>query len=378
MRSRTALLAFVLAVALLALPGTAAAQDSTPPDVTVTIVGIAGTNNWYRGSAQGNFVIVQWSVSEPESPSTLTTSGCEPAIRIDGPNTGTTRKCTASSEGGTTEKTTKVIKIDADPPTGVSSSLSRPPDFNGWYHHPVGISWGGSDATSGIAGCTSLTYGGPDIASGAVSGGCTDMAGNTALAPRALSYDATPPALTKVSVASGAQADIVHWSSSSPADTILVRRQARGAKTERTVFQGSAPSFSDKKIQSGVEYVYSVQAYDQAGNWSQKVSAAGLPKVLTLRKTPYIPRAARKPILRWAAVRGATYYHVQLFRGSKRILALWPSKHEVGLPAAWKWGGKRYRLGPGRYRWYVWAGIGRRSFANYKTLGSAQFIVPRR
>jgi hypothetical protein len=378
MRSKTPVLALGLAIILLAMPATAAAQDSTPPEVTVTIDGIAGTNNWYRGSSQGNFVIVRWSVSEPESPSTLSTSGCEPAIKIDGPNTGTTRKCTATSEGGTTEKTTKVIKIDADPPTGVLASVSRGSDFNGWYNHPFAIRWGGSDAMSGIAGCTSLTYGGPDVAGGAVSGGCTDVAGNTALAPLALNYDATPPGLDKVSVASGAGVDVVHWSSSSPADTIVVRRAARGSKTEKTVFQGSAASFSDKRIQSGLEYVYELQAYDQAGNWSQKVTAAGLPKVLTLRKTPYTPRAARKPILRWAAVRGASYYHVQLFRGSKRILALWPGDHQVGLPAAWKWAGKRYRLGPGRYRWYVWAGIGRRAFANYKTLGSAQFIVPHR
>jgi hypothetical protein len=144
------------------------------------------------------------------------------------------------------------------------------------------------------------------------------------------------------------------------------------------VFRGAASSFADKKIQRGLEYVYSLQSYDQAGNASKVVSAVALPKVLTLRKTPYTPRAAANPVLRWDAIRGATYYHVQLFRGKKRILAAWPSSNQLTLSAAWRWAGHRYKLGPARYRWYVWEGIGKRSFARYRTLGSAAFIVPKR
>jgi hypothetical protein len=376
MRLRTVRLALGLVLMLLVIPATAAA-DTTPPQVSYTLDAISGTNGWYRGSTHGNYLIVKWLVSDPDSPITSTT-GCDPAVRIDGPNTGTTRKCSATSDGDTTEITTKLLKIDADPPAGVAASLMRGPDFGGWYNHPVGINWGGTDATSGIAGCSSVTYGGPDIAGGAVSGGCTDMAGNTALAPVGLNYDATPPVLSKVWVGSGAGVDVVRWTPTSPSDTVVVERTARGSKAAARVFRGSGSSFADKKIRSGLEYTYSVQTSDQAGNASQKISAAGLPKVLTLSKTPYVPRAAKNPILRWAAVRRATYYNVQLFRGSKRILALWPSKHQVGLPTTWKWAGKRYRLSQGRYRWYVWAGLGQRSFANYKTLGSAQFIVPKR
>ena len=90
------------------------------------------------------------------------------------------------------------------------------------------------------------------------------------------------------------------------------------------------------------------------------------------------PRVAPRPILRWAAKRGASYYHVQLFRGSKRIFASWPTTHQLGLPAAWRWAGHRYRLRPGHYRWYVWVGLGPRSFAQYRAIGSAKFIVPKR
>src|ERR671925_331334 len=99
--------------------------------------------------------------------------------------------------------TTAVIKIDADPPTGLAASASRAPDFSGWYNHPVGMSWRGSDATSGIAACSTVTYSGPDRAGAAMRGGCTDRAGNSASAPVSINYDATAPVLSKLWVRSG-------------------------------------------------------------------------------------------------------------------------------------------------------------------------------
>jgi hypothetical protein len=171
--------------------------DDTPPSVNYTIDGINGTNAWYRGSSGGNYVVVHWTVSDPNSPIS-STSGCEPAVRIDGPSPGTTRTCMATSDGGTTAVTTKTIKIDATAPTVATAAPTRSADSNGWYRNPVTISWGGSDATSGIASCTSLSYSGPDSASVAPSGTCTDQAGNTSSAltlPSPIKYDATAPVL---------------------------------------------------------------------------------------------------------------------------------------------------------------------------------------
>jgi hypothetical protein len=347
------------------------------PTASYTITGISGTNSWYRGSSGGNYVVLHWSVQDPGGV-IVSTSGCEAAIKINGPTTGANQTCTASlAGGGSVSWKTNAIKIDADPPVGVSPSLARGADFNGWYNHPVGISWSGSDATSGIATCSSVTYGGPDGAN-AVGGGCTDNAGNAASSPVGISYDGTAPVLSRVTITSGAVADVLRWTSSSSSDLAVVQRSARGNKEQPIVFRGTGSSFADKKIQHSLEYSYSLQTSDQAGNTSRKISLRALPKVLTLRKLPYVPRASSKPILRWDAVRRASYYHLQLFRGSKRIFAAWPVKNELGLPAAWKWSGHRYRLGPGHYRWYVWAGLGRRSFAHYKAVGSARFIVPRR
>ncbi len=367
--TRRFLALLVISIPAVLMSGSAAADPLT---ITYTINGISGANGWYRGSAGGNYILLTWHID----PSAITLAGCGQNLPISGPTTGFTSSCSVQS-GSETATRTLTVKIDADPPTGVAASVARGADFNGWYNHPVGIDWRGSDATSGIASCTSVTYGGPDGA-GTVGGGCTDKAGNTASSPVAISYDGTAPVLSKVTMTSGAVADVLRWTSSSTSDTAVVQRSARGNKEQPIVFRGTGSSFADKKIQSSLEYTYSVQTYDQAGNPSQKTSVDALPKVLTLRKLPYVPRASSQPILRWVAVRRATYYHVQLFRGSKRIFAAWPVRNELGLPAAWKWSGHRYRLGPGHYRWYVWAGLGRRSFAHYKAVGSARFIVPRR
>jgi hypothetical protein len=156
-----------------------------------------------------------------------------------------------------------------------------------------------------------------------------------------------------------------------------VRRAVRGKKAHKTVFNGSGGGFTDRKIRPGAQYVYSVQSFDQAGNASRAVSLTAPLKILRLQKTPFVPIVAPNPVLRWRRIGGAAYYNVQLFRGSRRIYAAWPTMHQVGLQTTWKWSGHRFRLSPGRYRWYVWAGFGPRRSAQYRIVGSARFVVPR-
>jgi hypothetical protein len=167
--------------------------DDTPPVVGYSIDGIQGNNNWYRGSTSGAFIVVHWSVSDPESAIT-STSGCEPAVRINDPMTGTSLTCTATSAGGTTSVTTKTLKVDATPPA-TSVAPSRAPNSAGWYRSAVSVTWSGTDATSGIASCTpQLTYSGPDTTGALQSGTCSDNAGNWSSAGLTLHYDSTPPA----------------------------------------------------------------------------------------------------------------------------------------------------------------------------------------
>src|SRR5438552_2081016 len=105
MRSRTALLAFGLGLALLLAPTASAA----PPTISYTIDGVSGTNGWYRGSANGNNVVLHWFVS-PDA--TNTSVECQPAITIAGPTTGLKKTCWAENADGKTTIETKLIKID--------------------------------------------------------------------------------------------------------------------------------------------------------------------------------------------------------------------------------------------------------------------------
>jgi hypothetical protein len=359
-----------LGLALVLLFATSAAAST--PTIDYSIDGIAGTNGWYQGSTHGDNVVIHWSVSLD-----ATSTNCLAAITVPGPTTGTTLSCWAENSDGRVTAVTRPLKIDATPPTEVTAHISRKPDFNGWYNHPVAIRWSGTDATSGIAYCTSTTYGGPDSGAAAVNGGCVDQAGNSSNSPVNLAYDATPPVLSKVKERSTAAADVLRWVSSSPSDRIVVRRAVRGREKHKTMFDGSAGGFADRTVRPGTQYFYSLQSFDQAGNASKVVRVTGLVKVLTVHKARYVPLAAPNPILRWRPSSGAAYYNVQLFRGSRRIFATWPTVHQVGLPTSWKWSGHRFRLSPGRYRWYVWAGFGPRRLAQYHIVGNARFVVPR-
>jgi len=68
---------------------------------------------------------------------------------------------------------------------------------------------------------------------------------------------------------------------------------------------------------------------------------------------------------------------VQLYRHGK-VLSLWPKHASLQLRREWKFDGRRYHLKPGRYRWYVWPGFGRRSAGRYGgVIGQGMFIVVR-
>ena len=82
------------------------------------------------------------------------------------------------------------------------------------------------------------------------------------------------------------------------------------------------------------------------------------------------------PVLKWAAVPKASYYNVQLFRGRQKVLSIWPAGTSLKLSKSWSYEGRDFTLTPGRYRWYVWPGVGNRDQARYlKLLGGSFFVV---
>lgn len=84
------------------------------------------------------------------------------------------------------------------------------------------------------------------------------------------------------------------------------------------------------------------------------------------------------PLLVWKPVKHAAYYNVQLYRGKRKVLSTWPKAAQFQLDARWRYAGQRRRLAPGRYRWLVWPGFGKRSERRYgKQLGASGFRVLR-
>jgi hypothetical protein len=337
------------AVAALVLPSWAAAGL---PAINYTLAGTAGANGWFVSP-----VTVAWSVNFQGTP--VTSTGCEAAITIKVDTTGTTRTCSASNTEGTTTAVTRVIRIDTKPPAVTGAAAARPPDVPGFYRGPVGVTWAGTDAMSGIATCTSLSFAGPD-GPASLSGGCTDEAGNVS-APLgfALTYDATPPSLGGVSAVGGDTVATVRWAAADAQQVTITRSPGPGGAPAAVVFAGLGTKFVDAGLSNGARYTYSVTATDAAGN-AATLGAQARPLSLLARPQPGA-RMARPPLLRWKRVAHADYYNVQLFRGGRKILSSWPTRTRLRLHRVWRYGGHRRRLALGTYRWYVWPGYGRRS-----------------
>ena len=335
-----------------------AAGDTT---VAPSIRGTAGANGWYRSKVTVNWVI---------QPLPDSSSGCD-AFTLTGDTRGTTRTCSATW-GSTTISHAITIKIDQTAPSA-KGAPSRPPDANGWYNQPLTVAFSGGDATSGVAGCSSAGYSGPDNAAASVAGTCTDYAGNVGRGALAFKYDATPPKLRKVRLKHFNRSVQLSWAASPDTQLTEVQRSstARGAKTA-TVYRGPAKKFRDRHLRVGAKYRYTVIAFDQAANSATRKLTA----VATGPLVSPVPGARVKsaPRLRWTPVKGATYYNVQMIRG-KKILSAWPTKAQLKLPRSWVYRGHRYRLHRGLYQWYVWPGFGLFSAGHFgDRLGGSSFV----
>ena len=86
-------------------------------------------------------------------------------------------------------------------------------------------------------------------------------------------------------------------------------------------------------------------------------------------------RVAVPPLLAWTPVPSATYYDIQPFADA-RVLSAWPTQPRLRLEWSWVYASRRYRLTPGRYRWYVWPGLEPRSAGHYgRLVGGSSFVV---
>ena len=156
-----------------------AARAAGPPSAACNGGGCGG---WFRGN-----VTVTWSY---DPTGVTSTTGCGAAV-VTQDTGGVTLTCTVYY-GGPFYGNSVTVRKDASPPS-VNGSLARDPDGNGWYTKPIPFSFSGDGGPSGIASCTSGTYGGPDGGAVSIGGTCTDGAGNSASTNITIKYDATPP-----------------------------------------------------------------------------------------------------------------------------------------------------------------------------------------
>jgi hypothetical protein len=349
------LLVFLLALALatLALPSAASANT-----LDRHVTGTAGTNGWYTSN-----VGIYWTFS----PQPTMTQGCDArTITTDGT---TNLDCKAWWDLSTSEDPV-AIKVDKTAPAA-HAVPSRPPDANGWYNHPVPVSFAGSDATSGLAGCSSTTYSGPDNGNASVAGTCTDNAGNVGSAAYGFSYDATPPSLGKVTAKHGDRNVRLGWTASPDTQVVQVMR-SRGSGPSKLIFRGTGDSLRDKGLRPGAKYQYTVTAFDVAANSAtQALTVTATGKLIDPVPGEHV---SSPPRLAWLPKKGASYYNVQLIRGT-RVLTAWPTHAHLKLPRSWTYRGHHYRLQPGVYRWYVWPGLGPRARGHYgRLLGGSTFV----
>lgn len=339
--------------------------DTTPPEVTPVYYGTQGANGWYITN-----VTLNWVVTDPDSP-IREEHGCD-AVTLVADTVGTSFTCSATSDGGTTSRTV-TIKRDATPPT-VSVVADRPPDANGFYNKPVTYAFVGADPTSGILSCSRITYSGPDNPGASVVGNCKDNAGNLTSATQVFKYDGTAPTIKKFTLKALEGSAQLHWLASAGTKSFQIQR-APGLKgaAQSVVFNGASLSkgFRDRGLRPGREYRYELTATDEAANSVTK-TLDFVARGALLSPAPG-ERIAKPPLLVWSAVRGASYYNIVLVRGH-RVFSAWPARTHLKLPRAWTYHGRRYRLRPGSYRWFVWPGFGPLSAGRYgKMLGGSSF-----
>lgn len=177
--------------------------DTTPPAIVPIVVGTSGTHGWYLSD-----VYVSWTVSDPES-EIASTNACDP-VSVTADTTGDQFTCSATSEGGASQRSIIVRRDVSAPETSLTSAPESPT-----LSTSATFVFGGADTTSGIQGfecsldgesfgaCASpRTFTGLSVGSHSLSVRAVDMAGNTDATPAVHGWtilpppDTTPPLIT--------------------------------------------------------------------------------------------------------------------------------------------------------------------------------------
>jgi HYR domain-containing protein len=365
--------AFVVLGLLLAVAIATPGAGAVPPALTTP-----GNLTAEATSAKG--AAVQYAVTADDPRAQI---GCTP-----GPGSvfaiGTTSVvCTATGPTGETSRATFTVTVrDTTPPviSGVPGELVK--DVNATPAAVVTFEPRASDVVDGSVSVVCNPESGSSFRVGSTRVTCTavDQRGNAATATFVvrLADSVAPPDVSDVVARGGRGSVDVSWrlpASKDVAGVVVLRYPG-----PTIVFKGRASSFVDRDVQSGASYRYVVTTFDWGRNQGKGVAVLGAVQQANLIQPPDGATLRTAPLLVWKPARRADYYNVQLWAilpsGPVKIFSTWPRASRLQLGATWKYQGKTYRLGKGRYRWYVWPGIGRIADARYGSLiGTSMFVI---
>ena len=117
--------------------------DETAPGILRTLSTAADGTGWYRGDMS-----LDWTVTEAQSPSSLTTTGCD-RQDVTTDTALTTFTCTATSAGGTNSVLMNVRRDATAPVVSPTSTMTGGGTVvNGWHTAPVTVGFTATDETS--------------------------------------------------------------------------------------------------------------------------------------------------------------------------------------------------------------------------------------
>jgi hypothetical protein len=161
--------------------------DKTAPSSSLAVTGgTAGTNGWYTS----NVTVATTGTDSISNPTVCTTDQFQTTE-----TTGQAFNGSCTNDAGLTSNAAPLtVKLDKSAPSAALAVTAGTAGSNGWYTSDVTIGTSGSDAISGIAGCSVNQFQTVETASATFNGSCTNGAGLIgSAAPLSVKLDKTGP-----------------------------------------------------------------------------------------------------------------------------------------------------------------------------------------
>jgi HYR domain len=363
--------------------------DATPPVLTLPPDQTLEADG--PGGSIARYVVTAADDGVPLSPSAIR---CEPASGSRFAVGRTAVRCSATDAAGNRrEGSFGVVVRDTTPP------VVNPPDVTLTATTAAGIrrtdaalaDYLSSVSATDLVSSPTVTNDAPallPVGTTGVTFTARDAAGNTASKTAAVTVvrpsvtakrDVTPPAdVRRGRAIAGDRMVTLSWVPPARDFASAAVFRSRDGRSGRgsLVYRGSKRRIIARGLTNAVRYRFLVVAYDRAGNRSRGIVLHATPARSLLVGPRANARMSSPPLLRWVPVRTASYYNVQLWRSGHKLLSTWPAQARLQLSSSWRHDGRRYRLTPGVYTWFVWPGVGPKSQARYGALlGKSTFVV---